>query len=244
LLLVTVGFARQLYTLTGLALQGALWLFLLPIAFTVSHRMIPFFSGIVIKDYEIYQPQWLLLTGVGAMLGHVIAATLAWPIAWIFDLALALLVTRLGFSWGLRRSLSVRLLSMLHIAFAWLALAAFLSTLQGLAIQFFGAQLFGRAPLHALGIGFLTSLLIAFASRVSLGHSGRGLVANQLTWLCFIGFQGVAILRVLADLPRSGVIWSSPLYLAAAVLWLAAGVAWSAYYLPIYWQPRVDGQPG
>jgi uncharacterized protein involved in response to NO len=244
LFVVTVGFVRQIYAWIGLALQGALWLFLLPIAFTVSHRMIPFFSGIVIKDYEIYQPRWLLLAGLGMMLGHAAATVLAWPVTWLFDLVLALIVARLGLAWGLLKSLSIRLLAMLHIAFGWLALGALLSALQGLALQLSGTYLLGRAPLHAIGIGFLASLLIAFASRVSLGHSGRGLVANPLTWYCFVGFQGVAILRVLADLPWSGMAWSAPLYMAAAVLWLAAGVAWSSFYLPIYWRPRADGQPG
>lgn len=242
---VTVGHAGHHSGLVVLALDGALWLFLLPIAFTVSYRMIPFFSGLVMKDYQVYQPRWLLAAGLLAMLGHMTFTVFDSSATWVFDLALAVTAARLSWSWGLTRSFPVRLLAMLHIAFVWLAAAGLLFALQGLMVRASGEEyVLGRAPLHAVGIGFLASLVVAFASRVSLGHSGRGLVANRLTWLCFLGFQVVAVLRIAADLPRPGMDWSSPLHIAAALIWVAAAAIWSAYYLPVYLRPRIDGRPG
>ncbi len=244
LVLALIGHARQRGDLLAAALDGGLWLFLLPVAFTVSHRMIPFFSKLVIADYEAYQPRATLIAGVSAMLGYAIVSQLAPDVTWLFALALAAVAGWLSYSWRITRSFSVRLLAMLHIAFAWLAVAGVLFAVQGLTLLLSGAYILGRAPLHAAGIGFLASLVIAFASRVSLGHSGRSLKADRLTWHCFLGFQAVAVLRILADLPLAGVAWSYPLYTAAAVLWIAAATAWSAHYLPIYLSPRIDGRPG
>lgn len=244
LLVVTAAVARNQFQLLAMALEGALWLFLLPIAFTVAHRMIPFFSALVLRDYQVYQPNSLLATGLAAMLGHAVCSVLGVSLIWVFDLVLAAAAGWLSFKWAIRRSMPVLLLAMLHIAFAWLGISALLYAAQGLAVQIDGAFLLGRAPLHGMGIGFLASLVIAFVSRVSLGHSGRGLVADQLTWLCFLAFQAVAVLRVLADFPFAGRVWAGPLYITAAVLWVAAAVAWSGRYVPVYLRPRVDGRPG
>ena len=244
LVMVLLGHVRGNLPLIRLALDGALWLFLLPVAFTVSHRMIPFFSSLVIKDYRPYQPVSTLAIGIFAMLGYYVARSLDWSYSWLFILMLAIVSGWLSVSWKLLQSLPVRLLAMLHIAFAWLSLACFLFALQGLFAQIGEPWFLGRAPLHAVSIGFLASLVIAFASRVSLGHSGRNLIADSLTWRCFLLFQLVAILRVVADLPKSGMSWSQPLYTAAAVLWVLAAVVWSTRYLPIYMQPRLDGRPG
>jgi uncharacterized protein involved in response to NO len=54
----------------------------------------------------------------------------------------------------------------------------------------------GRAPLHALGIGFLSSLVLAMATRVTLGHSGRRLIMDRFTVACFVALQVAALLRV------------------------------------------------
>ena len=43
----------------------------------------------------------------------------------------------------------------------------------------------GLAPVHALGIGFFAAMLLAMATRVSLGHSGRPLKADGLVWALF-----------------------------------------------------------
>ncbi len=244
LVIVLLGYARGNLLLIRLALDGGLWLFLLPVAFTVSHRMIPFFSGLVIKDYSPYQPVSALAIGIFSMLGYYVSRSLDWSYSWVFVLMLAVVSGWLSVSWKLLQSLPVRLLAMLHIAFAWLSLACFLFALQDLFVQTGELRFLGRAPLHAVSIGFLASLVIAFASRVSLGHSGRNLIADALTWRCFLLFQLAAILRVVADLPKSGMTWSQPLYTAAALLWVLAAVIWSSRYLPFYLQPRIDGRPG
>jgi uncharacterized protein involved in response to NO len=128
---------------------------------------------------------------------------------------------------------------MLHIAFAVLALALALHVLQSLA-WLGGRAVLGLAPLHLLAIGYFSAMLLAMVSRVSLGHSGRPLVADRLTFACFLGVLASAAVRVAADL-APGAPWLMP---AAALLWLVAFGAWAWRYVPFYFLPRADGRPG
>jgi uncharacterized protein involved in response to NO len=58
----------------------------------------------------------------------------------------------------------------------------------------------------------------------------------------FAGIQLVALLRVSADmLPLIVMPW---LYVTAALLWLVIFTPWVWRYIPAYWRPRADGQPG
>ena len=228
-----------------LSLTAGLWLFLVPVLVLVSHRMIPFFSSTALTDYSVVQPNWSLPVLVLCTLSHT-ALTVTGRPQWTFipDFALALLGLHHSWHWGLRRSLQVRLLAMLHIAFAWLAVGMALYGAQSLALLLTGRTYLGQAPLHALTIGFVTSMTVAMASRVTLGHSGRGLQADTYTWVCFWGVGLAAVLRVLAGLP--GITWNGPLQpnLLAAVVWLVALGAWVGHYLPLYVRRRADGRPG
>ena len=97
----------------------------------------------------------------------------------------------------------------------------------------------GLAPLHALTIGFASSLLVAMVTRVSCGHTGRTLQADTLTWALFLLLQVAAVARIVAELAPGP--WA---YAIAAVLFAASVVPWSAKYAPLYWRPRADGRPG
>jgi uncharacterized protein involved in response to NO len=98
------------------------------------------------------------------------------------------------------------------------------------------------APLHALTIGFFSSMLLAMATRVTLGHAGQDLAADRLTLAAFAAIQAAAVLRVAADLvPASA---AAGVLLAGALAMLAAFTAWFLRYAPAYWRPRADGRPG
>jgi uncharacterized protein involved in response to NO len=82
-------------------------------------------------------------------------------------------------------------------------------------------------------------MMMGMVSRVSLGHSGRPLVADRLTWWCYLGVLLTAALRVAAELAPVGGTRSA-LMMAAAALWLCAFGLWTWRYLPMYVTPRVD----
>jgi uncharacterized protein involved in response to NO len=226
-----------------LARETGLWLFLVPVVFLVSHRMIPFFSQSVIMNYVMHRPGWAPPLLLVCAAGHALAELAGLP-TWRFlaDAPLAVAALHLSWRWQFRASFHARLLAMLHIAFLWLGLALLLYTGQSLAWLATGQDWLGRAPLHALGIGFLTSMIVAMASRVTLGHSGRSLVADRVTWFALLGVNAVALLRIAAELAPAE--WTTTINLVSALAWLAVLGAWVAHYLPIYFRPRLDNRPG
>lgn len=243
--LLVAGFAFGSAPLMTLAKVGGIWVMLLPVFFAVSHRMIPFFSANVIADYQIVRPGGaLILIPAGALLHTALelAGQLSW--LWLADLPMAAGAIYLTCAWRLRASLASPILGMLHIGFAWLGIALVLYTAQSLVLLTTGQLLLAKAPLHALTVGYFTSMLLAMVTRVTLGHSGRPLVADRLTWAIFLAFQSVAVLRIVAELPGLEFTLRSHLYLCAAVVWLACFGLWSWKFAPIYWKPRPDGRPG
>ena len=216
----------------------ATWGFLAPLFLAVCHRMVPFFTSRVVANYVVVRPYAPLGWMIAACLGHGLLECLAlYHWTWLVDLPLAGLTAWFISRWGIARALPERLLAMLHIAFVWAALAFVLHGLDSLL-----AGRLGLAPLHALGIGFFASMLLAMASRVSLGHSGRPLKADRLTWALFWGVQGAAVLRMAPDLfpdwiPGRAMSLSS-------LVWLLAFGLWVVRYAPLAWRARADGKPG
>lgn len=227
------------------ALQGGLWLFLLPVFASVGHRMIPFFTSTALPQHLVPRPYWAWWTILAAGVMHGLlrlADAAAW--LWLSDAPLAVAAFYLTYVWGLRRSLSIPILGVLHIGFAWLGIAMLLFAVQSFALFLSHGQMFiwGLAPLHALTVGCFATLLIGMGTRVTLGHSGLPVQVGTPVKLMFAGIQLAALLRVLADmLPLQAMHW---LYLAAAAAWLACFMPWVSRYLPFYLRPRADGKAG
>ena len=226
-----------------LAREVGLWLFMLPVVFLVAHRMIPFFSQSVLIDYIIVRPAWgppLVLLCAAAHVLLELSGLSAWR--FLADAPLAITALHHSWTWQLRRSFHARLLAMLHIAFAWLAIAMTLYTVQSLTLLVTGVDYLGRAPLHALGIGFFTGMVVAMASRVTLGHSGRALETDDLTWYVLLGINIATLLRIVAEFSSGSV--AGTLNVLAAATWLVSFLLWAWLYVPMYLRPRADRQAG
>lgn len=228
-----------------IALQLGLWGFLLPIVITVAHRMLPFFSGVVLTPYREVRPAWMLPLLPLLLASHLAFDYLGTP-QWRFvvDLPLAVGGLYLSYVWGLRRSFEVRLLAILHLAFVWFGIGMAMYALDSLLLWSQLAVDLGRAPLHALAIGLIAGLTLAMASRVSLGHSGRPLIAGQLIWLCCWGLQLSVALRIAGDISLNQQLLFPHANLWASYVWLSCALAWTAHFAPIYWRPRADGRSG
>ena len=132
------------------------------------------------------------------------------------------------------------LLAVLFIGTLWLPVTFALYTAQSLVFAFDGGFILGRAPMHALFVGFFGSLLVAMVTRVTQGHSGQPLTMYPIAWFAFVAIQIVATVRILADvLPDPG-LWQA----LAAVGWLLALSPWVMRIGHIYLTPRRDGRPG
>jgi uncharacterized protein involved in response to NO len=217
-----------------------LWGFLVTTFFTVSHRMVPFFTSCVVSDYKIWRPDWLLATFVLAALARAAANSMP-RLAWLPMVGMTCIAVLLAVRWLPRVSHGNRLLSVLHISVAWLVMGLVLQLCQDLGSGVFGVHWLGRAPLHALSIGFFGSMLVSMITRVTMGHSGRPLAMNRVGWWIFLTIQLGAVARVAAELvPVAG----SGLNVIAAGAWAMALAAWALIFGPMYFQARIDGRPG
>lgn len=228
-----------------LAITIGIWCYLLPLLFTVSHRMLPFFSSNIIDNYTVFQPAYSLWIFLAGCVSHFLLSIFNQP-EWLFlaDIPLAAIALMHTIRWQLQRSFKDRLLAVLHMAFFWLFIGLVLFSIQSLLLQTTGQFILGKSPLHAITIGFFTSLLIAMASRVTMGHSGRMLILDNMSWLLFLGLQLTAIMRIFSDLQYDNVLVSNNLNLLAAALWLLSLSIWFIKYAPMYLSVRVDGQKG
>lgn len=244
-----VSYGWWLYTnswqFMQLAFNIGIWLYLVPLLFSVSHRMLPFFSSNIIQNYKIFQPASTLWLFVVGCIAHFSLNQLNMA-EWLFiaDVPLAGIALLHTIRWQIHNSFKDRLLAVLHMAFFWLFIGLSLYSIQSLLLLFSGEFILGRSPLHAITIGFFASLLIAMASRVTMGHSGRMLILDNLSWYLFLGLQLAATMRVFSELQFDNILISHNLNLLAAGLWLASLSVWFVKYAPIYLSARVDGKDG
>lgn len=220
--------------------KAGVWLFLVPMVFVVCYRMIPFFSSCVLQDYEVVQPRWSIQVVGAGVIGHMLLdwfGQLQW--LWLFDVPMMLTGLYLTFRWKFRRSFEVGLLAVLHLAFLWFSLAMALYSIQSLVMLTTGSFILGKAPLHALGIGFITSMVVAMVTRVTLGHSGRTLQMDTLTWLVFTGIGITALLRIAAEIPALEALSGSSWNLLAGATWLFFLLLWVMRYGPMYLKPKL-----
>lgn len=244
-----IAFLLWLYSDNWLYIQytlnAGIWLFLLPILITVCHRMIPFFSSCVIKNYPLFQPKWSLYLMVASCYGHFLLESNQMT-QWLFisDLPLAALAFLHSYKWKLMQSLSIRLLAILHLAFLWLGIGTLLYATQSLYLLMTNELILAKAPLHSLTIGFISATLIAMATRVSLGHSGRELEANNYIIIIFTGIELAAVARIFADTTHMNTLFSIHMNIIAAALWVICILMWVIKFIPIYLSVRIDGKPG
>ncbi len=214
--------------------------FALPIFVTVCHRMLPFFASVAVPGYRPWRPMALLAGFWGLLLVHI-GLELAHHYEWLWpvDAALAMLTATLLWRWWPRQA-APGILRVLFIAFAWLPIAFALYAAQSLWFDLSGQFALGRAPLHALAVGFFGSMLVAMVTRVTQGHSGRPLEMHPVAWFAFATIHAVAVLRVVAELAPGQPAWQA----VAALGWLLAFTPWVLRSAWIYLTPRSDGRPG
>jgi uncharacterized protein involved in response to NO len=129
--------------------------------------------------------------------------------------------------WKLPFRQSPPILWVLFLSIWWAPVGFLLFTLQGLS-QWLGlGWYFGHAPLHALALGYFTTVLIGFGTRVLLGHSGRTPVADGYAVALFGLVQAMTLVRMGADVFPAQYMG---LVVLSTVLWLAVFGWWAGRY--------------
>ncbi|WP_341922107.1 NnrS family protein [Polaromonas sp. YR568] len=231
-----------------------LWGFVVVVYVSVAHRMIPFFTSSALPRIDAWRPFWVLWLMLAVAAAEVLAvwieldgplqgtAGAVWSGArGAFELAAGGVLLWLAVVWGLVQSLKNRLLAMLHIGFFWLGLALVLGGLSQWLGLVQDAPVLALGSLHALTMGCLASLMLAMVTRVSCGHSGRALVADNLIWTLFWLLQAATLLRIAAAAQTALAGW---LLLAAALLWAGVMGVWGVRLGNWYGRLRADARPG
>ncbi len=134
-----------------------------------------------------------------------------------------------------RKTLNDPIVWILHAGYAWVIVGLFLIGISALSSLPFSIAL------HALTVGAIGSMTLGMMCRVTLGHTGRNLIATKLTILSFVLMQCLALIRVGGAIlyPESMSLWIS----LSAFLWSICFGLYIFVYAPILWQPRADGRP-
>ncbi len=214
--------------------------FLLPVYLTVAHRMFPFFAGNVVPGYAPWRPLWLLAAFWALSIAHLALELVhGYGWLWLADVPMFLLTLWLCVRWW-PQGRKPPLLTVLFIALWWLPVGFALYALQSVDYLLTGEFVLGRAPAHALFVGFFGSALVAMVTRVTQGHSGRALMLPKAAWFAFIAIQVVAVLRIGAEVAKDPAAWQA----IAACGWIVALLPWLVRIGYITLSPRADGKPG
>lgn len=193
-------------------------LFLVFMTFIAAQRMIPFFS----HSLEVRAPHFVAriftLLVVKTLL-NLVQLPLAEAAV---SIVLAGYLLKEFLHWKLPVFRSSAILWILYLALFWLPLGLFIGALAQVVEAYTHTSLL-FAGTHLLVLGFITTVLIGFGTRVTLGHSGQAPHADRLTIALFVWTQVVVLARFALSVDSA---------FGGAHVWLfdAAGAGWIALF--------------
>lgn len=211
--------------LLNVAVNISFYMYLIFLAFSVAQRMIPFFS----HSFAIKNENFVKIIFVLFMLKSIFSAIDFKVAQIIVDLLLGAYMFLEFRRWELPLFSSPAILWVLHLALFWLPTAFLLSALSLTAELFIGTS-FYFLNIHFLAIGFLTTLLIGFGTRVTLGHSGQPPHADRLAANIFWFIQVVVIIRALFSVNIAFGWGLDFLFDISFTLWLILFLVWAIRY--------------
>jgi uncharacterized protein involved in response to NO len=205
----------------------------------ITGRVVPMFTRNATQSESIRSSPVLDLAAVTGMAGLALVDSVAPGLvaAGVLSGLVGLLALGRATHWGAWRSRREPLLWILHTGSAWLVLGLLLR-----AVATFVPALSGSLSTHAMTVGAIGSLTLGMMSRVSLGHTGRALVASSAMRWSFVAMTAAAAVRVLV--PLAVPAWYSIALLVAGVLWCFAFATFLATSFHVLASPRLDGKPG
>lgn len=207
------------------AINIAFYLYLIFLAFSVGQRMIPFFS----HSFALKNPNFIKIIFI-LFIAKAFFASLEIQVGEIvIDLILSSYMFLEFKRWELRPMESPAILWVLHLALFWLP-TAFLLSAFSLVGEIFLETSFYFLNIHLLAIGFLTTVLIGFGTRVTLGHSGQPPHGDKFATTIFIFIQAVVLGRALFSLNVAFGWGLGYLFDISFTLWLILFIVWGVRY--------------
>ena len=203
-------------------------MYLIFLAFSVGQRMIPFFS----HSFAVKNTNFVKIIFVLFVLKSLFASADIKSVQIVIDFLLALYMFVEFKRWDLHPLQSPPILWVLHLALFWLPVSFFLSALS-LSAEIFLDTSFYFLNIHLLAIGFLTTLLVGFGTRVTLGHSGQPPHADKLATKIFFSIQVVVLLRAFYSINVAFGLGMNFLFDISFTAWLLLFLVWGGRYFKI-----------
>lgn len=220
--LLIISLMLDITPMEEFAKQGGVYLYLVFVALSVGQRMIPFFSHVMIKRNALLLRTVYILFALG-----LITNLSPYPYGFVLFYVAGILLAKEIYRWKLPFKKADPILWILHLAIFWLPVALLLG---GIA-ELMGAIIhkeFIFITLHLVMLGFVTTVLIGFGTRVTLGHSGNMMITDNRTKMLFYMTQAVVYMRALYSFTGT-----SFLYDISVTLWLLLFIGWSVKYLSV-----------
>ena len=214
------------------AINISFYMYLIFLTFSVGQRMIPFFShSLETKDSRFITTVFILFllkTSLSIFNTYTFVA-----VTEIFvDILLGLYLLGEFLNWKFSPLQSPPMVWILQLGLFWLPTAFILSGIISTLELLFDVN-FHYLGIHLLALGFLTTVLIGFGTRVTLGHSGQAPNADRLDIFLFYFTQAVVLTRALYSI-NYAFEWNLDfLFDISFTLWLLLFFVWSARYAKV-----------
>ena len=222
------------FLVSKIAINSGFYLFLFMIVFTISQRMIPFFTTAKAPDYKINKSPKLLETIFSLLVLKVVLLTFDnVKLNLIADVPLFILIVKELIKWKLPTFKVPSIMWVLYLGLYWIPVAFFISIIES-SMAFIAPEIFfEKAVIHTIALGYFVTVLVGFGTRVILGHSGSTPHANNFAIFIFISIQVITLLRIFASISTNfGLNYQSLLNLTAILL-IIGMLLWSSKYITI-----------
>ena len=222
------------FLVSKIAINSGFYLFLFMIVFTISQRMIPFFTTAKAPDYKINKSPKLLETIFSLLVLKVVLLTFDnVKLNLIADVPLFILIVKELIKWKLPTFKVPAIMWVLYLGLYWIPVAFFISIVES-TMAFIAPEIFfEKAVIHTIALGYFVTVLVGFGTRVILGHSGSTPHANNFAIFIFVSIQVITLLRIFASFSTNlGLNYQFLLNLTAILLVIGL-LLWSSKYITI-----------
>ena len=222
------------YIVSKIAINSGFYLFLFMIVFTISQRMIPFFTTAKAPDYKINKSPKLLETIFSLLVLKVVLITFDnVKLNLIADIPLFILIVKELIKWKLPTFKVPAIMWVLYLGLYWIPVAFFISIIES-TMAFISPEIFfEKVVIHTIALGYFVTVLVGFGTRVILGHSGSTPHANNFAIFIFVSIQVITLLRIFASFSTNlGLNYQFLLNLTAILLVIGL-LLWSSKYITI-----------
>lgn len=221
------------YTLKQISIYSGFYLFIFMLIFSIAQRMVPFFTTGKIPNYVINKSKNLLKIVFAFLVLKVILLILGKvELNLIADIPLFIIFTKELIKWKIDYRKVTAIMWVLYLALYWIPLGFLLSSVESIVYIINNEVVFEKAVIHIFALGFFSTILLGFGTRVVLGHSGNTPTANRFTTIIFLLFQVVVLLRVFAAYSINFGFEYQLFINISAVLFIVLFSLWGIKYLP------------